>query len=183
MRHLALLLAAVGCSPTLYVYTETPAEHRTVIRDAGREMSVRIKLVDEPGRGAVELDFNGHDAGVCGAALEKVVGYPEHPNEAAEALIAVAKDPTSEKALAAAREFVDCTPVAWSCGEPRYIAHELGHVLGLRHKAGTAMDPAPSVGYEFTEAQQVTTALVAVGFTLFCGEPGGNVSDPLEPNE
>ena len=34
---------------------------------------------------------------------------------------------------------------------------------------------------QFTQAQKTQMGLVAVGFTLVCGEPSGNVSDPLEP--
>lgn len=186
MRHVLALLAAVlalaACSPRLHVHTADPAAHRTTIRDAGRGMGVRLKLVDEPGPGAVLLDFHGHDEGVCGAALEKAVGYPEHPKEAVAALLDVAKDPTSDKALAAAREVVDCTPKAWACPKPRYVAHELGHVLGLRHTDGTTMAKAPEAGAEFTDAQRVQMALVAAGFELVCGTPPGHISEPLEPD-
>lgn len=181
MRSLLALAAPVAlcaCAPSLHVYTPDAAAHRRTLRDAGRKMGLRIKTVDRAGAGVVELDFHPHDAGVCGAALEKLVGYPEHLTETIELLIAAAQD---ADAVAAARAVVDCTPRAWSCDRIDFVSHELGHVLGQRHREGTTMAPAPTPDLEFTDAQKTRMALAAVGFVLVCGEPEGTVSDPLEP--
>ena len=158
-----LLLGLAGCAPTLHVYTDNPEEHRVTIRDAGRMMDVRLKVVDQPGPGAVEVDFKDDDEGLCGVALERAIGYPTHPSDALT------------------RAPIDCTPRAWSCPSPIYLSHELGHVSGLDHKDGTAMAPSPEPGAKFTRRQKLLMQSVVVVFTEACGVPAGNVTDPREP--
>lgn len=180
LAMLVTLLVTAACAPSLHIHTPDPAAHRHTLRDAGRMMGLRVKTVDQGGSGVIELEFKPNDEGICGVALEKIVGYPEHPRETAELLIEAAKN---KDAIAAARAVVNCTPRAWSCDRPDFVSHELGHILGLTHKEGTTMAPAPTPDLEFTDTQMGQMALVAVGFALVCGDPEGNISDPLEPEE
>lgn len=183
MRYAALILAglALGCSnPVLYIHTPDPEqakEHRLIIRDAGKKMGVRIKVTDVPSDASVEVTFHPADAGVCGVALERIAGFPEHP-------VGVAKEIYDHVVAgdykAAAQAAIDCNPRAWSCTNPDALAHELGHVLGLPHKAGTAMNPEVS-SEPFTDKQTLIMQAVAVGFAEACGPVQGETTDPREP--
>jgi hypothetical protein len=158
---LALLLL-LACTPVAHVWTESPDEHRVQVRDASLAMGVRVLFADRPGPGVIAMEFQRDDARVCGVALERVVEYPSHPSDALT------------------QPLVDCQPKAWSCSPAHFVAHELGHVLGLPHESATAMDPAPLPGLEFTRRQKTIMRAYAVGFAEVCGVPSDGVTDPRD---
>ena len=124
-KHITLILL-IGCTPTIYVHTETPEEHAVTIRDAGRHLHVRTRVTDNP-EGAVNVEFRSSEENVCGEALEKLIGA-ESPRKALTEGI------------------VDCQPKAWSCPSAIFLAHELGHIFNLKHvdEESNLMNPAPT---------------------------------------
>lgn len=184
---LATFFVALACgNPTLYVYTvnaddavdpSVAKQHRLVIRDAAKKAQLKVKVVDEPLPGAVELKFTAADAGVCGVALERIVGFPERPVEVAKGLY---ENIAAGDLKAAYLSVADCSPRAWSCADANALAHELGHVLGLWHEDGTAMSPDVSDA-PFTERQRFVMHAMAVGFAEACLDGSPDSTDPREP--
>lgn len=144
----SLLIAA--CTPVVLVHPSEPG-HETVIRDAGRQLGVKTRAVDEAQPGAVELEWRSAEDGVCGEALERLVGA-ESPRDALTEGV------------------VECQPRAWSCVSPTYLAHELGHVLGLNHddRDENLMAPAPKNGAEADTKQRLRVNAAAVGMSEVC---------------
>lgn len=144
------MLFALGCAPTVYIHTDAPDQAQT-IRDASRLLHVRMRVTDNP-QGAISVDFRPHEGRVCGQALERLVGA----DSVREALTG---------------GIVDCEPQAWSCDTGTFLAHEVGHVLGLNHKDGTLMDPEPKAGAELTKRQRLTVQASAVLMGEVCRQP------------
>ncbi len=159
---LSIVLFLVACSPTVQIYTESP-EQELLIREAGKTIGVKAKLVEAPGRGVVTLEFRTHEGNICGTALEKVI--------AAEGL----RD-------ALENGIVDCTPRAWTCATVTFAGHELGHVIGLlphveedddEDEDGTPSEPnlmaeAPRDGAQLTDKQRLRVRAMAVVFNEVC---------------
>lgn len=157
---LAALL--VGCTPTVYVHTESPDEHKTEIRDAGKHLGVRTRIAAVPGKGVIELEFRPVEDRVCGQALEKLIDLESPKQVLAEGV-------------------VDCQPKAWSCsGSSMFLGHELGHILGLTHVRtnkdrkrwgvegdDNLMDPAPK-GVEISDRQKFIVQAAAVLMSETC---------------
>lgn len=153
MRPITILpsiLTLAACTPVVLVHPSEPG-HETTIRDAGRQLGVRTRAVDEPQKGAVELEWRSAEDGVCGEALERLVGA-ESPRDALT------------------KGVVECQPRAWSCVSPTYLAHELGHVLGLNHddRDDNLMAPAPKNGAETDTKQRLRANAAAVGMAEVC---------------
>jgi hypothetical protein len=118
------------------------------LRDAGRLLGVRVRPA-EPGNGVVHVDIKSAERGLCGEALERVVG--------------------AESVRDALRNgVVDCQPQAWSCESPTFLAHELGHVFWLQHTKGGLMDPAPLPMSTVNQQQRTLVRSTALLFNEVC---------------
>lgn len=157
--YLLVLLAGLACTPTIHVHTDTP-DMSAMIRDAGRTLGVRA--VEAPsGSGVVEVEFRPVEGDTCGQALERVVGSADSPRDLLTSPL------------------INCQPQAWSCASSRFLAHELGHTLGLQHRPGEIgddpedpkrqelMHPAP-LGDHLSKWERRLAQAVAIGFAEAC---------------
>jgi hypothetical protein len=146
-----LLLALSACIPTLRIYTEAPdSDKEAFLKEAGKTIGVKAKVVEAPGKGVVNLEFRPNEGAVCGEALEKVVG--------ADSLRDALKNGV-----------IECQPKAWTCDNTTYAAHELAHTVGLLNHTETGlMAPAPEQGAQLTDEQKLRVQALTTGFNEVC---------------
>lgn len=173
MKHTltSILLYMAACTPTVRIYS--PDDSITEVLESGEVgevLDVNIELVDEPGRGVVEVEHSyrrwseGRQKLLCGQTLERFLG--------------------AHSVRAALEEGVlHCRPRAWSCASVTFVAHELGHVLGLNHagqcrpddmtcahtgEEGNLMQPSPYDSKHLTRRQKRIVRIHAHGLERIC---------------
>ena len=133
----------VSCgTPTIRVHSTHP-DAPELVTEAGAILGVPTEMAAS-GKGVVELEIREPEPPICGRALEAIVELRR-------------------------RGVVTCEPKAWSCADAIFVAHELGHVFGLKHTRikGNLMFPAPRQG-GVTEGQCAVVEAHAAGLKRYC---------------
>ena len=153
-----LLLFSIACVPKVYIHTEAPDQAET-IAEAGKMLGIKLETTDNP-QNAIAVEFKSNEGILCGRAIDRAFG--------AESVRSAIMDGV-----------VECEPKLWTCKDPRFLAHEVAHVLGLNHKTDTLMDPNPRVGAELDDQQRLTVRASAVLMKEVCrGDGEQTEADP-----